>query len=305
MAITIAAALKRDKLLAEAMRAFKARVIPILQFARKFNDTPLEGTNIIQVPYFPLATGASTDFVPANGYDTANAQAIQTKPVTINKRKYRMVSFTSENYARQPFLSLAPLMKLEGEKLADDVIADVFTGVTAANFPGTTLAAMAASAFDLDDCTDLRELCTKAEWPKSGRALVLDTSFAKFLTRDARLGNQNSGSNAQVTEGFPDFRVAGFDGYEVGNLPANGAEKIAGMAIYPSAMFVGFSPIAPHPTLSKTLVEYKVITDPDTGLSLEYRAFGDAKMDTVFEVIECNYGFAVGEAAALKRITTP
>jgi hypothetical protein len=50
---------------------------------------------------------------------------------------------------------------------------------------------------------------------------------------------------------------------------------------------------------------YQVVTDPDTSLSLEYRMFADAKMDNVTEVIECNYGYAPLETAALKRIVTP
>lgn len=45
-------------------------------------------------------------------------------------------------------------------------------------------------------------------------------------------------------------------------------------------------------------------TDPQTGLTLEYRAWGDADSDTSKEIIECNYGFGVGESAALKRIVS-
>ena len=44
--------------------------------------------------------------------------------------------------------------------------------------------------------------------------------------------------------------------------------------------------------------------DPQTGLTLEYRAWGDADTDASKEIIECNYGFGVGEKAALKRIVS-
>lgn len=305
MAITIPSELKRDHLLNSAMRAFKNRLLPSLTFAKKFESIPLEGTDVIRVPYFPLATGTATAFNPANGYNTETDYTIQTKPVTVNKRPYKMLGFTSAEVNRQPFLSLEQIITHQAEKLADEVLADIWSVVTATNFPGTTLAAMAATAFDLDDVLALRELCHKDNWPKSGRSLILDSSFGLNLTKDSRLGNQNSGSTSQVRAGFPDYEVGGFNVFEVANLPANSAEKIAGAAVYPSAIFVAFSPITPVAKLTQTLLEYKVITDPDTGLSLEYRSWGDAKMDKVYEVIECNYGYSVGESAALKRITTP
>jgi hypothetical protein len=39
-------------------------------------------------------------------------------------------------------------------------------------------------------------------------------------------------------------------------------------------------------------------------LTLEYRRWGDPDIDTAKQVIECNYGFGLGEEAALKRIVS-
>jgi hypothetical protein len=304
MPISIPNELKRDVLLRTAMRAFKNRLLPIMAFARKFESVPLEGTDKIRVPYFPLATGASTDFVPANGYNIINAQGLQTKEVTPNKRKYRAVEITSVDWNRQPFLSQEEFVKLEAEKLADDVLLDIFSIITAANFPGTTLAALAASAFDFDELGTLRRLCGEANWPGAPRSVVLDGTFYEYLLRDSRVHNQNYGSTDAVREGRVP-RVSGFDLYEVPLLPPNGAEKLAGMAVYPSAIAVAFSPIRPHPVLTQTVLQYEIVTDPDSGLSLEYRRFADAKLDKVVEVIECNYGYEKLETTALKRIVTP
>ena len=46
------------------------------------------------------------------------------------------------------------------------------------------------------------------------------------------------------------------------------------------------------------------MTDPETGISIEYRKWFDADLDTMKSVMEVNYGYAVGEAAALKRIVS-
>jgi hypothetical protein len=304
MSVTIPAALKRDRLITAAMRAFRNRILPVLAFSRRFESTPLEGTNIVQVPYYPLASGASSDFVDGTGYTAVQAQSPQTKPVTVNKRKYRMMDFSSKDVARQPFLDRQQVIALEAEKLADDVLADIFSIVTATNYPGTTLAAAAASAFDLDDALALRRLCNEANWPSAGRGLVLDSTFAEYLLRDSRVQNsQTSGSTDAATEGRLN-RIAGFQPYEVPLIPANGAEKIAGFAAVPSAILFASAPIPPAEPLDR-IVEYRTYTDPGTGLTLEYRRFGDATKDVANELVEFNYGYAVGEAVALKRITIP
>lgn len=304
MPVTIPAALKRDRLITTAMRAFRTRILPIMALARKFERTPLEGTDTVRVPYYPLASGNSTDFVAGTGYTTAQAQTLQSKSVVVNKRKFRLMDFSSQDAARQPFLDRAQVIALEAEKLADDVLADVFSVVTAANYPGTTLAAMLASAFDVDDALAIRRLCNEANWPAAGRSLVLDSTFAEYLLRDSRAQSVlTAGQTGAVTEGMLP-RVAGFQPYEVPLIPANGAEKIAGFAALPSAILFACAPIPPAEPLSK-VVEYRTYTDPGTGLTLEYRRFGDAVKDTASEVVEFNYGYAVGEAAALKRITIP
>jgi hypothetical protein len=302
--VTIPAGLKRDAILQNAMRAFKNRILPVMAFATTFNGVPLQGTDKIVIPYYPLASGASTDFVAGTGYVVSQTQGFTTKDVTINRRKFRGIAFTSVEAARQPFLTIDKLVALEAEKLADDVLIDIFSIITAANYPGTTIAAVAPGAFDLDEALTLRRLCGEANWPGSPRSLVLDGTFHENLLKDTRLGNMNYGSTAAAREGTIQ-RIAGFDTYEVPLLPPNGAEKLGGMAVYPSAILVGFSPIEPAPLLRQRLVEYQIVTDPDTGLSLEYRAFGDPILDKVTETIEVNYGYNVGEAAAIKRIVTP
>lgn len=305
MAITINSALKRDVLLQTAMRAFKNRILPILAFANKFENQPLQGTNVITVPYISLASGASTDFVAGTGYTTENNQTIGVKQVTVNKRKFRMVGFTSDEWNRQPFLKQDELIAVEAEKLADDVLADVWSIITAANYAGTTLTAAAASAFDLDEVLALRRLCSEANWPLAGRSILLDSTFWENLHKDTRLGNQNYGSNGAVVEGRITGKIGGFTPYEVPLVPLNGAEKIAGFVALQSAIAFASAPITPHPVLQKTLVDYSKVTDPDSGLTIEYRAFGNAVLDKVQEVIEVNYGYAVAEPAALKRITIP
>jgi len=86
-------------------------------------------------------------------------------------------------------------------------------------------------------------------------------------------------------------------------IPANG-ENLVGFVAHPSAMLVAFAPIEPHPNVRKNLVSYERFEDDQVGLTLELREWGDPDSDTGKTTLECNYGKAVGEAAALSRITS-
>ncbi len=98
-------------------------------------------------------------------------------------------------------------------------------------------------------------------------------------------------------------RLSGFDVHPTTGVPANG-ENLVGFASYPSAVLVGFSPIEPAESVRRMLTAYEVVEDPETGIYIEYRAWGDPDTDSHKEVIEVNYGYAIGEAAALKRIVS-
>ena len=58
MANNIASGLKRAVILKSAMEAFKHRLVSLGLFSTVFRDVPLEGSNDIEVPYYPLETAA-------------------------------------------------------------------------------------------------------------------------------------------------------------------------------------------------------------------------------------------------------
>jgi hypothetical protein len=60
----------------------------------------------------------------------------------------------------------------------------------------------------------------------------------------------------------------------------------------------------PSPEVRALMTRYEVVTDPKTGLSFEYKRFGDPVLDVTKEVAECSYGAEKGVASALARITS-
>lgn len=69
MANNIASGLKRAVILKSAMEAFKHRLVSLGLFSTVFRDVPLEGSNDIEVPYYPLETAASKDYDGSYKFD--------------------------------------------------------------------------------------------------------------------------------------------------------------------------------------------------------------------------------------------
>lgn len=299
MANTIDSELQLNTVLESALTGFKKKIIALKGFSTVFKSVVLEGTNKVLVPYYPLETAASTDF---NGTYTFGNTDTQGKEVTINKRKYQSLKRTSDEYNRQPAFDPEKFGQMKGEKLAEDVFADILSVVTNAKY-GAAAVIQPALGFDIADIIKLREACNAAEWPKVGRSLILDSAYDAALLGDNNVRfATNLGDNSAIREGEVG-RILGFDYFNTELIPDNG-ENLVGMAIYSSAILVAFSPIEPEPSVMDRLTAYEMVTDPETGLTLEYRQWGDPETDSGKYVIECNYGYGVGETAAIKRITS-
>jgi ATP-dependent protease ClpP protease subunit len=300
---TVDSALKRVLILNETVRAFARRMLPIRAFATSFQNVPLQGTDEVVIPYYALQIAASSNFVEATGYVFDQATATSMKKITVNKRKYQPLDYSSQEFRRQPYLDTVRLGNLNAEKLAADVFDDIWSVVTLAAY-GAAVKTAAAAAMTSDDVVDIAGACTKANWPTGGRSLILDSDTVTALMKDSAYKLASSiGGTEVVREGrLP--RLSGFDVYEVPNLPSN-SEKLQGAAVFMSAVLAAFAPVEPADGVRASLVAYEVATDAETGISMNYRKWGDAKLDRNFEVIECAYGYVAGVAAALKRICTP
>ena len=296
MANNIASGLKRAVILKSAMEAFKHRLVSLGLFSTVFRDVPLEGSNDIEVPYYPLETAASKDYDGSYKFDEGD---LESRKVTVNRRKYQSLTYTSEEKARQPYFDPEQLGRLKGAKLAEDVLCDILSCVTSKNFGAAAVTAN-ADEFDADNVIDLETLCDEADWPDSMRGLIIKSSYLGNLKKNiVSAGGDGNFGFSPIARELPD--LFGFKLSRFNRIPA-GDEKLAGFAVYPSAILVALSPITPAPEVHMALSAYETYTDPETGLTLEYRSWGDPDSDSAKSIIECNYGFAAGEASAIKRI---
>ena len=301
---TISSDVQRTVILNDILRAFKKRIIPLSAFSTIYNNVALQGTNKVSVPYYPLSTTSSTDFVDGTGYTTNVDTNNSAKTITINKRKFQAFTYTSSTLRRQPYFNVMQHLTLKAEQLGVDMWLDVLSLVTNANYEGTTASVICpAAAFDYDKIADLSGICNKADWPDIGRSVFIDSDYDTNIRKDIRfVSYMNSQNDETLREGVIG-RAAGFDVYRSPRIPSN-SENLKGFAAFPSAILCATSPIEPAPGVRQLLVRYELVSDPYTGVSFTYRHGGNATTDEDQEVIEVAYGYAAGEAAAIKRITS-
>lgn len=327
---TMSASLLRQVILSELMRAFRRAFASLDIFAHNYKDVALQGTDKVEVPYYPLDTVASTEFTQAAGYViAANAQTSNKEIIVGGKgdgvasagrgRKYKPLAFTAYEIARQPWLNIAQLIVLAAEQLAIDVRADILgTHITAANF-GNAIWTGAAGAFDSNVVAQyLRVAASKAFWPMGMRNAVMIPEFYANLAADPYV---KAFLNIGSTDTIRDGRIGGLYGFQEmiedvllpianyirggdGAVTAGGDLNLAGFISYPSAILLATAPVMPGPATMRLLASYEQVTDDQTGLTFSYQYFGNVLGSQDAEIIECSYGSGLGELAALKRFTT-
>jgi hypothetical protein len=121
MAITINSSLQRQSILSDVVRALKPRLSVIRAFAYKVSEQPvrLDGTGIVVVPYVPLESSASVDWNATNGY-VAGDGSVLGRSITVNKRKYQNLNYSSQDVRDQPFLLTDEILAQKVDKLVQD-----------------------------------------------------------------------------------------------------------------------------------------------------------------------------------------
>lgn len=159
-----------------------------------------------------------------------------------------------------------------------------------------------AAGFDSDDLANVSVRCDQLDWPEAGRSFLMDSTYKGSLLKDASItksadfGNPNAIQDGQV------MRVNGFDLYPNPRIPVNG-QALKGFAVFRSAIIVATAAVQPTEDVRGQLSGYEIIVEPETGIAIAHRRWGNPDMDSTRETVECSYGYAVGESKALIRLT--
>ena len=290
---------KDIKVAQRALMPFMSNLLPVTAFSTDFSPMPAEKLDTVRVPLVG-APSTSSDFA---GDYAANADSTVTVvPVTLNRHKYKTVHVTARESAETSLNALEALVEAAAQQLAQDVLVDIFSCITLANFGASGIAALAATAFDYKKVLSLRDACGIAKMPPNPRSLILDSGYyTNMLADDVVAKSFNLNLNAPaVTEGMVK-RIAGFNLHETTLIPSDHAEKLVGFAAHSSAVAVAMRYLQP-------VADYQqagAVTDPTTGMTFGYLRFTDTRANKIFVTLECLYGFAPAKTDALKRIVKP
>jgi ATP-dependent Clp protease protease subunit len=322
---TIDAGLQRQIILQEMLEEFAVVLRVLQQFSFVASNVPLEGTDEVDVPFYPLATDAGRSWDPTEGYAAAGFgnTATNTRPVvvggsgvtsgssapanTAKDRKWVGAQFSSYELARQPYLNVQKLMVQKANRLGVLIFQDIVSRViTVGNF-GASVKGVAAPQFSGDDVADLWENATGRNWPDRGRSLCLDHTYKTPLLKDPTFKQYLSAGTTETLRKAAIQEAYGFEDIPiVPNLTnySPAGENLVGWINWMYAVLVATAPIMPTPEVRALMTRYDVVVHPSVGIAFEYRRFGDTTLDQTKEVVECSYGAAKGVASALARITS-
>lgn len=289
--------LKDVRISQNALLPWMETLLPLSAFSTNFSPDAADKLDTVKVPVIG-APSASSDYA---GDYTANADSeASSVAVTLDRHKYKTVHLTAKEAATTSIPLLEKLVTTAAQQLAIDVMSDIFTSITAANFGSPAIPAISAEDFGYKTIIKIREACAAAKMPQDSRALVLDNSYFSALLADDIVAKSFITPLAQqgVVEAKVN-RIAGFNVFETGCVPDNG-ENLVGFAAHPSSLAIAMRYLTPIANYD----EAGAVTDPVTGLTFGYLRYTDTKSNKVYITLEALYGFKVVRPAGLQRIVS-
>lgn len=299
-------------------KAFTARLAPLNVFATDFSDEMRDQGNVVNTRIVPVSQAAvdlQTGTAVAGKRSDANViedTNTSTVAVTLNQQPITGFFLTDEE-AHEIGTGVwqdtrTKLLQNKAFAVADFMLDYCFNLVTAASY-GAAVHTGAASAFDLDDVVDIgTSLEESSSWKFMGEeSLVLKPSYVGALKKDGAIQDLSA-------SGIPIVQNGDLDRYQVDRFrivsaptlpPAAGtpaSENLVGMACKPAGIACAMRAVRAQAT--DKLMAYEVMTDPETGATLVYRAWYDEDFGKVYHTFETLFGASVGQAEALKRIVS-
>jgi len=284
----------------DAFEAFKAGMAPLMGFSTSFDSEAQRKGEKISVPVIAGRTAASRADGATYQVDTGNTVAV--KDITLNQLYHAPWYITDVQDSKTAVRVWEASAKECAYALAKnifDAVIDLFRDDHTTHFGNSVndKITVAAASFDLDDLADLDALLTK-KGAVGPRTMLARTDYAVALKKDNQIQDASAfGSDSVLRTG--EFRVPmyGIRGYEVPTFPAGVlADNIGVILAVPSAVGLAVRPVQPLDT--GKLMDFQIVSDPETGLSMGYRRWYDESTGTMWGTFEALYGTAVIRPAA-------
>jgi len=247
-------------------------------------------TRIVGIP-------STSAYNTSTGYATENTLTTDVA-VTIDTHRSVQVSFNANELAstsRRLFEEFAPAMAYAiGKDFIDAVLAIITTG----NFTETPTTE-ALSDFDREVVIEIAGALSDRGVPNMGRSLLLTGSYYDKLFSDNAIVTLAATQRADLITGNQMIPVHGFNVMRCATLPSTG--NLTGFGFSKSALVVaGRVPNDYANALSSATGggTIQVITEPNSGISVQLVQFVDHKLGAAYARMAYMYGAAKGQVDA-------
>jgi hypothetical protein len=268
-------------------------LLPLKAFAADFSDEIAEKGGSVTTRYAPKV--ASNDLSTGWGNNKSNSQDTAVT-VTLSTTPGYVIGFTDFQVSTIGIKQLETLF-LEPARNAVNtgVMSTILALVTPGNFPNSsTIASPSADAI-----SSLAAACDLSYMKKMGRYLLMHTNFNATLSQDTAIqAIYASGSGLALRENQVG-RLSEFDTYKYTEVP--GANNLVAIAASPDALIIAArQPAVPY----APQMQVENVTDPETGLGLQYRMWYDTDNSQLCLGVGLIFGAAVGNPGQLRRVVS-
>ena len=211
--------LKDVRISQAALMPWMTELLPLTAFSTNFSPDAADKLDTIKVPVIGMPS-ASSDY--EDDYTANSDSEASSVPVVLNRHKYKTVHLTAKEAATTAIPLLEKLVTTAAQQLAIDVMTDIFSCITAANYGSPAIPALPAEEFNYKTIIKIREACAAGKMPQDQRSLILDNSFFSSLLADDIVAKSFITPLAQ--SGVVDAkinRIAGFSLYETNCVPVS------------------------------------------------------------------------------------
>jgi len=286
-------------LIAQAgFQAFKAGLAGVMTYSTNFSaEARSKSESVTSRIITAMSAGAFGGDYESG--DTTTTEVV----ITLDQHSYRAFHSTDVE-ASKTSVDVAIMQAEEaGNSVAlavQDYVWDLFLATTYGDTSADKIT-VAAGSFDVDDVADLAKLADDANMPENRRALFLNNAYMAALRKDNAIQDASAlGSDQVIREGAVG-RILGADVYRTNVIPTTvAAENTVGWMSDPSCIAIAARPVVPQ----GDNLEFEIVTDPETGLSLGFRSWYNTKTGIKWGSFECLYGAKAAQTTGLKRIVS-
>lgn len=295
--------LSPDVVTLDVIQFLKKRFPMLTAVATDFSNEPVRlNTRIISRVVTPPPVQS---FTQAAGYASSNA-ATTDVPVSINQFRFVALSFYDDELSSTTRNLVQEQVEAAAYSLGKDAFDQLMALAIVANFP--THAVQTAAGLTRDDLTKVRGLLqiAGANVPRHG---ILDSLGMESLLQDQTIISKFflNVDEASVDQEIGTLTgIGGFEKiYEYANMTTDAPNTLGFFGSKEALVMAARVPSDPAAFVSDIPINavIKNVSDPDTGLTIQYRYHYDVKMGRLDLVLTWIFGVAVGVAGHGALIT--